>query len=232
MSLIIHTHTVSHFEQNARIIHDPETNEAIIIDPGAEETLLFEATKNYSVTTIFITHCHIDHAGATTKLLNCFKNNNKPLPNVIYHSNEIIVGEHIEIIANQYGLPQGIYENPPKPGQLADSLNSISVGSHELKLLFTPGHAPGHIALYYPNDTFSLQGSYSEKLDCKHLLIAGDTLFAGSIGRTDLPLANHDQLISSIQSQLLSLPENTLVCPGHGPNTTIKNEKEANPFLN
>ena len=98
-----------------------------------------------------------------------------------------------------------------------------------MKLLFTPGHSPGHIALYYGEKDFKLdkqtQDNYSG------VLIAGDTLFYNSIGRTDLPMSNHEDLIQSINNQFFTLPDNTLVCPGHGPNTSIQHEKTSNPFL-
>ena len=232
MSIQIITKRVSHFEQNARLIIDTDTNQSMIIDPGADSETLFNLIADTKLTTIFLTHCHIDHAGGVKSLLALIEHHNMAKPTLLYHSNEIIIGEHIEIFATQYGFSAADYQNPPQPDQLADNLTTLSLGSSTFKILFTPGHAPGHLALFYDQDDFRLTGDYPETLQCNRLLIAGDTLFQGSIGRTDLPMANHDQLINSIKSQLLTLPKTTLVCPGHGPNTTIENEAKSNPFLN
>ncbi|MAQ63824.1 MAG: hypothetical protein CL503_00820 [Actinobacteria bacterium] len=231
MSIQIITKRVSHFEQNARLIIDTNTNQSMLVDPGADAEILFNLLGDSTLTTIFLTHCHIDHAGGVQALLSLIEHHKLPKPTLLYHSNEIIIGEHIDVFATQYGFSAADYQNPPKPDQLADDLTELTLGSSTFKILFTPGHAPGHLALYYDQDDFSLSGDYPETLHCNRLLIAGDTLFQGSIGRTDLPMANHDQLIDSIKTQLLTLPETTLVCPGHGANTTIATESQTNPFL-
>ena len=232
MSLTVTTKRVSHFDQNARIITDLTTNESMIIDPGAEADLLFDMVSATTVTMIVLTHCHIDHAGGVTRLLELFDHANRKRPQLFYHSKDIIIGEHLEEFAKNYGFSATDYQNPPHPDQLMDSLSSIKLGSKTFTVYFTPGHSPGHIVLYYDNDDFKLAGDYSETLDSNRLLIAGDTLFYGSIGRTDLPMGNHSELIQSIKTQLLTLPDTTLVCAGHGPNTTIGNEAHSNPFLN
>jgi len=232
MSLVVTTKRVSHFDQNARIITDTTTNETMIIDPGADADLLFDMVSATTVTMIVLTHCHIDHAGGVTRLLELFDQAKRKKPQVFYHSKDIIIGEHLEEFAKNYGFSDKEYQNPPHPDQLMDSLSSITLGTKTFTIYFTPGHAPGHIVLYYDNDDFKLAGDYSETLHCNRLLIAGDTLFQGSIGRTDLPMANHSDLINSIKTHLLSLPKTTLVCSGHGPNTTIAQETATNPFLN
>ena len=231
MTINIHTIVVSDFDQNARIITDDLSMTAMIIDPGADVETIFEYCRTYSVETIFLTHCHIDHAGGVQNLCNLFTNHQLEVPSVMYHSSEIIIGEYLEQSALQYGFSIQDYKNPPKPSLLADNESIYSIGSHDLTLLFTPGHAPGHVSLYYPSSDFTLSGAYSDTYDCNSVVIAGDTLFAGSIGRTDLPLGNHNQLIESISSKLFTLPNDTLVCPGHGPNTTIGQEKRTNPFF-
>ena len=231
MTLAVTTCIVSHFEQNARVVCNQDDNTAMIIDPGGSEQVLFDLVRDKTVELIVLTHCHIDHAGAAKRLLVLFDQANLPRPKVAYHSKEIIVGEHIETYGQMYGFSASDYENAPEPDLLLDDRDTVSLGSAEFRVLFTPGHAPGHVALYYEPDSFSLAGEFSEALDCRHLLIAGDALFSGSIGRTDLPLGNHGQLIESIKTQLLTLPDDTLVCSGHGPNTTIRTERESNAFL-
>ncbi|RAP30771.1 MBL fold hydrolase [Candidatus Marinamargulisbacteria bacterium SCGC AG-343-D04] len=203
----------------------------MIIDPGANTDHLFELSDPYDVTMIVLTHCHIDHAGGVKHLRQLFKEHGKKEPSVLYHSQEIIIGEYIETIALQYGLSPTRYQNAPSPDEILDNKDVIELGDSRFKCLFTPGHSPGHVALYYENDDFLLEGKHADDKQCNHLLIAGDTLFYGSIGRTDLPMGNHEQLLESIRTQLLVLPEDTVVCSGHGPNTTIRHEKLTNPFL-
>lgn len=231
MPITVKTVVVSDFEQNARIIIDKDSNEAMIIDPGSNTQYLYDLSENYTVSKIVLTHCHIDHAGGVKSLCKLFENSGKKAPDLLYHSNEMINGEYIETIANHYGLSANDYQNAPQPTETLDNKDYITLGKSQFKCLFTPGHSPGHIALYYDQDDFLLEGKFTEDKQCNYLLIAGDTLFNSSIGRTDLPMGNHEQLIESIKTQLLTLPGDTLVCPGHGPNTTIQHEAFSNPFL-
>ena len=229
MGILVQTIVVSDFQQNARVLINKEEGLALIIDPGAEEQRLFDAVSTYDVQAIVLTHCHLDHAGAVQRLLQLFEEAGKAVPPLMYHSNEVVIAEHIKDYSKMYGLTT--YDNCPKPDVRLDDLDTIQLGEKQFRLLDTPGHSPGHVALFYDGDDFELTGDFSEQYNAKHLLIAGDALFRESIGRTDLPLGNHAQLLDSIQGKLFTLADDTLVCPGHGPNTTIAHEKANNPFF-
>jgi len=174
---------------------------------------------------------HIDHGKSTLsdRLIQLAKFNiSAPL---YYHSNEQPIAANIETLSNLYGL-SGLYHNAPKATKWIDSMPSLHFGTIMFSILETPGHSPGHICLFTTPTQTHLTGQFSEPCHPNQpILIGGDTLFQGSIGRTDLPLANHDQLITSIHSKLLTLPDDTIVLSGHGPNTTIGQEKQTNPFL-
>ena len=118
----------------------------------------------------------------------------------------------------------------PNPDIKLDDLSTFSIGTIPATLLFTPGHAPGHVALYFESISAQLTGDFAQKSQ-KNILISGDALFKESVGRTDLPLSNPQDLVKSIQEKLYTLPEDTLVLAGHGPNTTIGHEKKYNPFI-
>ena len=233
MTLSIKTFVVSHFEQNARLIFDHAHKKIIVIDPGANVNALFDACQlpHYSVQFILLTHCHIDHAGGVKKFLALFKQHQLPLPKLLYHRHEQVIGEHIEDYGKLYGFTTLDYENVPLADDYLDAEQEILCGDISLRCLFTPGHSPGHLSFCLSSASVCFEGAFIPKKPFSAVLIAGDTLFKGSIGRTDLPFANHDQLISSIRNQLFSLADDTLVCSGHGQNTFIGEEKQTNPFL-
>tara|TARA_B100001113_G_scaffold245688_1_gene202148 strand:+ start:62 stop:835 length:774 start_codon:yes stop_codon:yes gene_type:complete len=231
--LKITTLTLSHFQQNTRLLFNENENLVFIIDPGFDENRIIKEAclDKYSLMGIILTHAHLDHAGAVQPLLTQLKHKYHLSPPLYYHSYETPIAQAISMLADQYGLT-GYYHNAPQATEWLDNMNSLSLGMMQFTILVTPGHSPGHTCLYTTPKTTTLSGDFTEStLPEQPILIAGDTLFQGSIGRTDLPLANHEQLLNSIQSQLLVLPENTLVLPGHGPNTTIGQEKKSNPFL-
>ena len=231
--LRIKTLTLSHFQQNTRILFNETTHLAMIIDPGFDEDLIIKESDldKYALHSIVLTHAHLDHAGAVQPLLNKLKTSHKITPPLYYHSNETPIAECIDQLSESYGL-KGLYHNAPPATQWLDDLSPITFGDITFTVLFTPGHSPGHISLFTTPKKTHLEGQFSEPTSPNQpILIAGDALFQNSIGRTDLPLANPDQLIKSIKTQLLPLPENTLVLSGHGPNTTIGQEKKHNPFL-
>lgn len=232
-NLHIHTETVSHFGQNARVLINTDEKRICMVDPGAELDRLLSVIdfNNYTVESIFLTHCHIDHGGAVKPLLNFFKSRNLEKPKLYYHSKEWIVGKNIENYAIQCGFGEGCYFNVPNADIKTDDLSEFSIGNITGKLLFTPGHAPGHMALYFDKVNLTLTGNHHTKTDKNRVLLSGDALFKESVGRTDLPLSNPDDLIKSIQEQLYTLPDDTLVLPGHGPNTSIAYEKQFNPFV-
>lgn len=202
------------FGINTYVVWDPATNKCAIIDPGMineEEELAMEnfvSRNNLTVTHIINTHLHIDHAiGAS------FATKKFGAP-IHAHPDDLPLGERIDEQARMFGV-QGKVENVKIDRLLKDG-DVIEIGEGQLEVIHVPGHSPGSIALYDKEDKF---------------LISGDALFANSVGRADLPGGNMNQLITAIKSRLLTLPEETVVFPGHGPATTIGREKRSNPFL-
>lgn len=205
--------TFNSFEENTYILYD-ESKECIIIDPGCysenEKNKLtnFISSNELNPIKLINTHCHIDHIFG-----NKFVCNKWDIPLYIHKSDLALLEQSVKI-AEIYGFEN--YEQSPKPQYFLDQNDSVKFGNSNLNILFAPGHAPGHICLY------------SKEND---LLISGDVIFKGSIGRTDLPGGDHKTLIESIKKMLSFLPEKTQVFCGHGPPTTIGFEKENNPFL-
>jgi|AACY02.7.fsa_nt_gi Zn-dependent hydrolases, including glyoxylases len=233
IDLLIKTITVSPFQQNARVIIDPNAKKAIVIDPGDETDMILHSIdpKEIQITDIVLTHCHIDHAGGVKTLLYLIEKENLPKPKLHYHKNETPIAQAIEDYAATMNLDPNQYQNPPQPDNYLNDNDSISIGNITAKVILTPGHSPGHISLLIDPLTWQEDTYYASQKAHSPLLIGGDVLFKGSIGRTDLPLAHHETLIESIKTKLFTLPDTTTVFSGHGPNTTIINEKETNPFL-
>lgn len=196
--------TMTPFYENCYVLtHGGET---IVVDPGEANAEIKAALSGANVTMIFNTHCHCDHSGGNAELM---KLTGAPL---VAHEDDLPL---LRSIAQQ-GQLFGVRVSPsPDPDRFIKEGDTVSIGGETLRVLHTPGHAPGHVVLV--GDGF---------------VIAGDTLFAGSIGRTDLPGGNYNQLIRAIKEKLLTLPDETVVYPGHGPATTIGEERRSNPFLN
>ena len=209
----IKSFTFNPFQENTYIIYDT-TKECIIIDPGCyskdEQTLLkkFITNKNLKPIKIINTHCHIDHI-----LGNKFIYEQWGIE-LYMHKKDITLLESSIDISKMYGLEN--YEGSPYPKHFLEQGDVLTFGESNFKILFTPGHSPGHICLYNEEN---------------NLLIAGDTIFQKSIGRTDLPGGDYDTLIHSIINQLLILPNETQIFSGHGPISNIGFEKKYNPFL-
>jgi glyoxylase-like metal-dependent hydrolase (beta-lactamase superfamily II) len=194
---------------NCSVIGDETSHEAMVIDPGDDvhEVLDLIRKHNLQVKQIVITHAHIDHVGGAMKL-------------------RTATGAPILLNQNDYALlkmldAQAAWIGMPSPGKVdidrsVTTGESVSAGSLTADILHTPGHTEGSICLYFAADK---------------KLIAGDTLFAGSIGRTDLPGGSMQKILHSLHDTVLALPDETLVVPGHGPLTTIGEERETNPFL-
>ena len=199
------------FQENTYILYD-ETGECIIIDPGcadkSEENTLVEfiQNKHLVVKQLINTHCHIDHVLGNAFIKSKFRTN------LFIHEKEKPLLKAVKTYASNYGFPH--YQDVEADGYIDES-TTIKFGNQKLKILFVPGHSPGHIALYD---------------DQTKSLIGGDVLFKNSIGRTDLPGGNTDVLINSIHNQLFTLPDDVIVYCGHGPTTTIGFEKKTNPF--
>ncbi len=204
--------TFNPFSENTYLLHD-ETKECVIVDPGcstaAEKAQLkqFVADNGLKVIKLLNTHCHIDHVLGNKFVADTYN------VGLEMHEADLPTLRAIPAYAPNYGFTD--YEEVLPTTFLAEN-DTVSFGKTELKVIFAPGHAPGHIVFY------------DEK---GKNLIAGDVLFQRSIGRTDLPGGDFDTLISSIKTKLFVLPEDVKVYPGHGPATTIGEEKRENPFL-
>lgn len=195
--------TVTPFQENCYVLsHGGET---IVVDPGEAAPELIAAIAGAKVTMIFNTHCHCDHSGGNAELM---KRTGAPL---VAHEADLPLLRTI----SQQGAMFGVrVPASPDPDRFIEEGDTIDIGGAKLKVFHTPGHAPGHVVLV--GDGF---------------VIAGDTLFAGSIGRTDLPGGDYDTLIRAIREKLLVLPDETRVFSGHGPATTIGAERRSNPFV-
>ena len=194
---------------NCSIVGDEGTHEAIVIDPGDDisDVLSIVQKHNLTVKQIVITHAHIDHVGGAMKLR---ETTGAP---ILINENDYALLRMLDVQAAWLGMTAPGYVEIDH--SLADA-DKVVAGPLTASVIHTPGHTEGSICLYFP---------------AQQKLIAGDTLFAGSIGRTDLPGGNFNKIIRSLHDKLLALPDETVVVPGHGPLTTIGAERESNPFL-
>src|SRR5580704_3175887 len=198
---------------NCSIFGDETTREALVIDPGdqIEDILAILQRHGLHVKAIVITHAHIDHIGGAAKLKAA---TGAP---VYMNANDQELYDHLDTQAAWLGMPAPERTDIDSPAREGDSLSLGEASSQTtFHILDTPGHTQGSISIWIPSE---------------NKLIAGDTLFRDSIGRTDLPGGDSRQLLRSIHAKLLTLPEAVVVVPGHGPNTSIGREKERNPFL-
>ncbi|MEK9657919.1 MAG: MBL fold metallo-hydrolase [bacterium] len=234
MALTICTFMVSPFQQNARVVADFDTKQAMVIDPGDEIPRILDwvCEHDLRLETLFLTHCHIDHAGGVKALLEQVSERGMSEPTLYYHRDDKMIADNIEPYALMCGLSAEQYRNVPEPTAFLDVTEPFLFAGRSLELRFVPGHSPGHVVLFIADEEVTFEGDFvTEKVVFGPLLIAGDTLFRGSIGRSDLPGGDGELLLASIRSQLFTLPDQTLVLSGHGPNTSIGREKQHNPFL-
>lgn len=194
---------------NCSIFGDDQTKEAIVVDPGdnIDEILAIVKRHGLKVKAIVITHAHIDHIGGAAKLK---KMTGAP---VHMNSNDQALYDHLDVQAGWLGMATPSTTSVDVHLREGDK---VQLGTVEFHVLGTPGHTQGSISLWLP---------------AENKLIAGDTLFRDSIGRTDLPGGDGQQILRSIHGKLLTLPDDTVVVPGHGSNTTIGRERAHNPFL-
>jgi len=207
--MILESYPVGYLRCNCTILGDEVTHEAIVVDPGDNIPEILSRLEKHGLTLrqIVITHAHIDHIGGAAQLK---KATGAP---VLLNQKDLGMLNIMEIQAGWLGVPTP--EVAPPDASAEDGL-AIGLPSLQAEVLHTPGHTPGSICLLFPE---------------QHLLLAGDTLFAGSIGRTDLPGGDGRQILRSLRDRLLVLPDATRVLPGHGSQTTIGEERQSNPFL-
>lgn len=200
------------YQENTYLLYDEEGS-CIIIDPGMygpdEESLVASFIEENGLTPIHLlnTHCHIDHVLGNSFV--CEVYNLRPQ----FHEGELPLLIEVQNYAPQMGLR---YEPSPIGHTFLGESGEIELGKHRLQLIFAPGHSPAHLCFYNSEQSF---------------LIGGDVLFHNSIGRTDLPGGNHEQLLQSIREHIYTLPDETVIYPGHGPTTTVGYERKNNPFV-
>lgn len=201
---------VTAFQQNCSIVWCDETMKAAIIDPGGDLDLLLDAVKRLGVTLeqIWLTHAHIDHAGGTAEL-----SQELGLPIIGPHPGDQFWIDGLPEQGLRFGLPHAESFTPTR--WLHDG-DTVSIGHCTLQVRHCPGHTPGHVVFHSP--------------ETKRAFV-GDVLFAGSIGRTDFPQGDHDQLIASITQRLWPMGDDTVFIPGHGPQSTFGRERQSNPFV-
>ncbi len=202
----------NNFAVNTFVLYD-DTKECVIVDPGClntrENNILYDFIQSASLKPVLVinTHCHLDHVAGNKFIKETFN-----IP-IYAHKDELSNLEQADAIGSSYGMP---ICTPPNVDKFIDESEDIKFGHSTLKILHVPGHSLGSIALFSEEDKF---------------VIAGDVLFNGSIGRTDLNGGSLDELLDSIKNKLFTLKDEVTVYPGHGPSTTIGKELRSNPFL-
>lgn len=201
---------VTAFQQNCSIIHCDKTGKGAVVDPGGDLDLLLAEIDKEGVTIeqILLTHAHIDHAGATSDLAKQLG-----VPVIGPHREDEFLIQALAMQGQMFGLPHAA---PFVPDRWLAQGDTVTVGAETFEVRHCPGHTPGHVIFY--NVPYKLA-------------IVGDVLFHGSIGRTDLPRGDHQTLLNSIKSQILSLPDDVTFLPGHGPTSTIGEQRRVNPYL-
>jgi hydroxyacylglutathione hydrolase len=203
--------TLGPAQTNAYLVADSETKETAVIDPSWDGHIILEAAqrRGWRIGHLWYTHAHFDHIGGAAAIADASEG---PLPLVALHPND-----HILWRAGGGGALFG-FDIDPGPEPTIDFVHGMKLrlGSVEFEIRFTPGHTPGHCILY---------------VSSSRVCFCGDLIFAGSVGRTDFPGGDWDTLVKSIKEQVFTLPDDTRLLPGHGPETTVGEEKRSNPFV-
>jgi len=200
------------YQENTYLLYD-DSGECAIIDPGMDTAAEQNAVVNFindnklKPTLLLNTHCHIDHVLGNKFVFDQY--GLKPQ----FHEGEMVVLQAMPVWTQQSGIR---YELSPLPDTYLPETGTVTFGNTTLKLIFAPGHSPAHLCFYSITDG---------------IVVGGDVLFRGSIGRTDLPGGNYEQLLKNIREKLFTLPDDVIVYPGHGSKTTIGYEKANNPFF-
>lgn len=205
--LLIQQLSVGPLQVNCFLIACQKTHEAVVVDPGEEGTRILHLAKSQGVeiTTVVNTHGHFDHIGANQQVIDASG------AELMLHAADLPLLQNARNHAEVYGLTV----NPsPDPDKLLDQGDTFAVGELSFSVFHVPGHSPGSICIL-----------------CEGHLFVGDVLFAGSVGRTDLPGGDFDALVEGVREKLFALPDETIVHPGHGPDTTIGRERKMNPFV-
>lgn len=201
---------VTHYQQNCSILWCESTHEAAVVDPGGDVENILKAIREQGVnpTKILLTHGHLDHVGATAVLKKALE-----VPVIGPHRDDDFWIEGLSAQSKMMGFQEPESFNPD---QWLEDGNTVKVGNCELQVIHCPGHTPGHV-VFYSSDA--------------DVAFVGDVLFSGSIGRTDFPKGNLEQLLHSIRSKLFPLGDSVRFVPGHGPESTFGDEREHNPFV-
>ncbi|WP_313193729.1 MBL fold metallo-hydrolase [Shinella zoogloeoides] len=202
---------VTPFQQNCTILFDTETKEGVVVDPGGDVEAILRTVEENGITlkAIWLTHGHIDHAGGAKELKEALG-----LDIIGPHKDDLQLLQRLEAQASMFGVPMKV--SNVVPDRWLEDGDRVSFGDHEFEVYHTPGHAPGHVIYFNRNQGFA------------HL---GDVLFHGSIGRTDLPGGDHQQLLESIRDKVFPLGDEVGFLCGHGPGGKIGEERRTNPFL-
>lgn len=208
--MLFETIVVGPLGVNCFILGDKQSNEAVVVDPGADCEMILAAVARFGLKVKYIinTHGHFDHVGCNKQV------QEKTGAELLIHEGDAFLLSQASRSAQNYGL---IVEDSPPPSRFLSDGMRLEFGRRSIEVLHTPGHTPGGCCLLLANE---------------QVVITGDTLFADSVGRTDLPGGSHQQLIASIKAKLMPLADETVVWPGHGASSTIGRERRMNPYIN
>jgi hydroxyacylglutathione hydrolase len=208
--MLFETIVVGPLGVNCFILADKQSNEGVVVDPGADCEMIMAAVARFGIKVKYVinTHGHFDHVGCNRAVTE------QTGAELLIHEGDLVLLSLAGRSAKSYGLS---VEDSPAPSRYLTDGMCLEFGKRSIEVLHTPGHT---------------QGGCSLVLRSEQVVITGDTLFADSVGRTDLPGGSHEQLIASIKSKLMPLPDEMVVWPGHGPSSTIGRERRLNPYLN